>query len=192
MAFLTQEQANKMGFKHLGKDVLISDKAVFYGTEEIEIGDRSRIDDFVIISGKVVIGKNVHITCFSLVSGGTAGIVFHDFSQVAWRCTLFANSDDYMGNTLVGATIPKKYRHMITNKPIVVESHALLGTNCIVLPGTTIGEGASVGAMSMVNKDLEGWYVYTGIPARKMCIRKKDILEKEKEYLKDLEDKGEL
>ena len=62
MAYLSKNQLKKMGFKACGKNVLISDKASIYNHDKIEIGDNSRIDDFCIVSGKVIIGRNDHVT----------------------------------------------------------------------------------------------------------------------------------
>jgi UDP-3-O-[3-hydroxymyristoyl] glucosamine N-acyltransferase len=62
MAYYTQEQLKQLGFKYVGKNVKISDKASIYNCDQIEIGDNSRVDDFCIISGKIKIGRNVHIT----------------------------------------------------------------------------------------------------------------------------------
>ena len=51
MAYLTEFELKEMGFKRLGKNVKISDKASIYNADQIEIGDNSRIDDFCVISG---------------------------------------------------------------------------------------------------------------------------------------------
>ena len=51
--FYSQKELNKIKFKHLGKNVLISDKAAIYNCEKISIGDNVRIDDFCIISAGV-------------------------------------------------------------------------------------------------------------------------------------------
>ena len=42
---LNSEQIKNIGFKTVGKNVLISDRASFYGAENIAIGDNVRIDD---------------------------------------------------------------------------------------------------------------------------------------------------
>jgi galactoside O-acetyltransferase len=43
-----------------------------------------------------------------------------------------------------------------------------------------IGEGTSVGALSFVNKNLDTWSVYAGIPVKKIKNRLKKVLELEK------------
>lgn len=45
-----------------------------------------------------------------------------------------------------------------------VERDATIGANCLILPGVTVGRGAVVSAMSLVNRDVEGFV--GGVPAR--------------------------
>lgn len=51
-------------------------------------------------------------------------------------------------------------------KPIVLKKGCLIGMESFVMPGVTIGEGAIVGAGSLVNKDVPAWTVATGRPAK--------------------------
>ncbi len=52
--------------------------------------------------------------------------------------------------------------------PVRVEKNASVGARCTILPGVTIGEGAVVGAMSLVNRDVPAGEFWAGIPARKV------------------------
>ncbi|MGC7853682.1 hypothetical protein ACP3W8_12080 [Vibrio anguillarum] len=70
MAFLTEDQLMALGFKSLGNNVKISDKAAIYNAEQIVIGDNSRVDDFCVLSGNIILGKNVHIAVFCNIAGG--------------------------------------------------------------------------------------------------------------------------
>lgn len=63
-----------------------------------------------------------------------------------------------------------------TGKPIVIGEDCWLGGNVIVLPGVTIGKGSTVGAGSVVTKDVEPYTVVAGNPAR--FIRKIEVSEK--------------
>ena len=173
-----------MGFKSIGKNVLISDKASIYNTDQIEIGDNSRIDDFCVISGKVSIGRNVHIAVFCTIAGGSEGVTLEDFSGLAYGCNVFSQSDDYTGRTLTNPTVPTKYKSE-TKKAVHIGRHCIVGTNSLIFPGVILGEGSSVGAMSMVTKSTEEWSVYFGIPAKKLKNRRRDCLSLEQDYLKD-------
>lgn len=186
MAYLTQLELERMGFKALGKNVKISDKASIYDCSQIEIGDYSRIDDFCVISGKVCIGKNVHIAPFCLVAGGSEGVIIHDFAGLAYKVQVFSQSDDYSGATLTNPTIPVKYKNEI-KKTVVIGKHSILGAGCIVMPGVSIAEGCSFGAMTLVRKSTQEWGIYSGIPAKRLKSRKKDLLALEVLYLGDKE-----
>ena len=186
MAFLNEAQLEQMGFKTLGTNVRISDKASIYNPEQIKIGNNSRIDDFCVISGKVTIGRNVHIAVFCNVAGGEKGVALEDFSGLAYGCHVFTQSDNYGGRTLTNPTVPDKYKREI-KKEIVIGRHSIVGTNSLIFPGVVLAEGTSVGALSMVTKSTEEWSVYSGNPAKRIKARKRDLLELEKEYLADEE-----
>ena len=184
MAFYTRDQLEKIGFKSIGKDVLVSDKASIYNCSEIEIGDYSRIDDFCVISGKVTIGRNVHIAVFCNVAGGECGILFEDFSGLAYGCHVFSQSDDYSGRSLTNPTVPDKYKNETKNK-IRIGQHSIVGTSSIILPGVNLAEGTSVGAMTMVTKSTEPWSIYFGVPAKKIKDRRRDLVAYEMSYLEN-------
>lgn len=184
MAFLSEQAMRDMGFKSLGRDVKISDRAAIYNPEKIEIGDYSRIDDFCVLSGKVSIGRNVHIAVFCNVAGGDLGVTLEDFSGLAYGCQVFSQSDDYSGATLTNPTVPERFKRVF-RAPVHIKRHVIVGTNSIVLPGVTVEEGASIGAMSMVTKTTEPWFIYFGIPAKKLKPRKKGLLLLEQEYLQE-------
>ncbi len=182
MAFLTPTQIKALGFKSIGKNVRISDKAALYNTDQMEIGDHARIDDFCVVSGKVSIGRNVHFAVFCNVAGGTEGITFEDFSGLAYGCHVFSQSDDYTGGSLTNPTVPTAYKYE-TKLPVVIGRHCIVGTNSLIFPGVVLGEGSAVGAMSMVLKSTEPWSVYFGAPAKKLRDRKRNMLEMERAYL---------
>jgi len=182
MPFLSQQQLESMGFRSLGKNVRISDKAAIYNPEQIEIGDHSRIDDFCVVSGKISIGRNVHIAVFCNVAGGSEGIIFEDFSGLAYGCHVFSQSDDYTGRTLTNPTVPARFKREF-KKAVRLGRHCIVGTNSLIFPGVILAEGCSVGAMSMVTKSTEEWGVYSGIPARRLKDRKRDLLVLEQAYL---------
>lgn len=182
MAYLTKEQLQLLGFKSLGKNVQISDKASIYNCNQISIGDNSRVDDYCVLSGNITIGNHVHIAPFCLLAGGEKGIIMEDFSGLAYRVTVFTQSDDYSGETLTNPTIPKQYKNEL-KKAIYIGRHVIIGTNSVVMPGVTLAEGCSVGAMSLLRKSTEPWGVYLGNPAKRIKERKQDLLKLEQEFL---------
>lgn len=51
-------------------------------------------------------------------------------------------------------------------KPIHLCKGSLVGMDSFIMPGVTIGEGAIVGAGSLVTKDVPAWTIATGRPAK--------------------------
>jgi acetyltransferase-like isoleucine patch superfamily enzyme len=182
MAYYNQDQLKELGFKSIGKNVKISDKASIYNHEQIEIGDNSRIDDFCVISGKIKIGRNVHITPTCFVAGGIKGIIFEDFTTLAYGVKVFTQSDDYSGETMMNSTVPKEYKNEYM-KEIIIKKQSIIGAGSIIMPGVILEEGTTVGAMSLVLNSTLPWGIYVGIPAKRLKNRKKDLLELEKKYL---------
>ena len=185
-SFYTDEELKGFGFKHLGKNVKIKRNAGIFFTENISIGDNARIDDFTIIvasapANKVEIGSHANISSHCYLAGSD-GIVMGDFTTLAPGVKIFSGSDDYSGTKLTGATMPKKY---IGGKKgrVTLQKHVVVGAGTVILPGCILGIGSAVGSLSLVIKSLEPWGVYSGIPAKWIKKRKKDLLELEKQLL---------
>lgn len=178
MPYLTQPQLVEMGFKSVGKNVKISDRAAIYNANKISIGDNSRVDDFCVLSGNISIGRFVHIAPHCLVAGGEQGVVLEDFVGLAYYVQVFSQSDDYSGATLTNPTVPAKYKKEI-KAPVYLGRHVIVGAGSVVFPGVRIEDGCSVGAMSLVRKNTEPWGIYMGNPAKRIKDRSKDLLELE-------------
>lgn len=82
----------------------------------------------------------------SIASGSRLLCHQRDFSD-------FCVGDDYM-----------KLGYIV--KPIVLKEGCLVGMESFVMPGVTIGEGAIVGAGSLVTKDIPAWTIAAGRPAK--------------------------
>ncbi|MGN4667910.1 acyltransferase [Bacillus cereus group sp. MYBK234-1] len=184
-SFYSEEELSQIGFLSIGENVLISKKASIYNPGAISVGNNVRIDDFCILSGKVTIGSYSHIAAYTALYGGEMGIEMHDFANISSRTIVYAAIDDFSGNTLMGPTIPNQYKNVKVGK-VIFKKHAIIGAHSIISPNVIIGEGAAVGAMSMVKENLDDWYIYAGVPVRKIKPRKKKILELEIDFLKGI------
>jgi galactoside O-acetyltransferase len=54
----------------------------------------------------------------------------------------------------------------VIRKPVKIEDKVWIGFNSIILKGVTVGEGAIVGAGSVVTKDVPPYTIVAGNPAR--------------------------
>lgn len=157
----------KESFKSLGKNVLISDKAVFYGAERIEIGDNCRIDDFAILSagkGGIVIDRYVHIACHATIIG-QGRVYMGDYSGISSRVAVYSSSDNYDGEYMTNPCVPDNVKNT-KHEEVWIGRHVVIGTGSTLLPGVHLSDGCAVGAMSLVRP---GYYIsnviLAGIPA---------------------------
>lgn len=63
---------------------------------------------------------------------------------------------------------------------IQIDDNVFVGANTTILANVHIGSNVIIGACSLVNKDLEGGYVYAGVPAKKICTFEAFVEKREK------------
>lgn len=103
------------------------------------------------------IGDNVRID-----TGHSDMITLEDSVSIAGGTRLLCHQRDF-SHYFVGSDYMKLG---YTIKPIVLKKGCLVGMESFVMPGVTIGEGAIVGAGSLVTKDVPAWTIATGRPAK--------------------------
>ena len=173
-SFYSEIELKEIGLKSYGSNVLISRKCSIYTPEKISIGNNVRIDDFCILSGNIMLGNNVHISAYCALYGAE-GIEFKDYSGCSARTTIYSAMDDFSGDFLIGPMSPAETTNVIGGK-VTIGRFVQLGAHCLVFPRVTIHEGAVVGALSLVTKDIPGWTICVGIPARKLRDRNTGLL----------------
>jgi acetyltransferase-like isoleucine patch superfamily enzyme len=83
-------------------------------------------------------------------------------------CKIIGGNHDsaYTKGVLASHPVPRaEYRE------IIIESGVWIGTNAVILSGAHIGEGAIIGAMSLVNHFVPPYTVAVGIPAKRLFSR---------------------
>jgi acetyltransferase-like isoleucine patch superfamily enzyme len=116
----------------------------------ILIGKRSFINGSIIVAKSVEIGDDV------MISWGVT-IVDHNSHSIS-----FSKRSEDVVNWRVGK---KDWSH-VKIAPVKISNKVWIGFNSIILKGVTIGEGAIVGAGSVVTKDVSAWTIVAGNPAR--------------------------
>lgn len=184
MAMLSREAIEAMGFARVGRNVLVSDKASFYGAERISLGSNVRIDDFCVFSageGGIEIGNFVHIAVYSSLIGA-GRISLANFCNLSSRVSIYSSNDDYSGSTMTNPMVPDEYKD-VTHAGVFLEKHVIIGCGSVILPGVTLSEGVAVGALSLIKKSCEPFGIYSGNPARRVGERKRDLLEREQAFV---------
>lgn len=180
-SFYTETELKIMGFKEVGQDVKISRKACFYGKKKISIGNHVRIDDFCLLSGNIQIGSYVHISPYTSLVAGRECIYVSDFVSISSKCSIFSKSDDFSGRAMTNPMVPEKYRNVYEGK-VILNKHVIIGAGSVVLPDVILGVGAAIGAMSLVDKNIEAWTVCAGTPCKKIRDREQKIKQLEQEF----------
>lgn len=182
--YFESAELRTFGFKSIGENVIIAKNSTIIGLKNISLGNNIRIDGNVVIaaySGSLALGDYIHIGggCYL---GCAGGITLSDFSGLSQGICIYSGTDDYSGKSLTNPTVPRKYSNL-TVAPVFLGKHVIVGSGSVILPGVTIGNGSSVGALSLVTKSLDEWGVYFGTPAKRLKARSKDILRLEEELM---------
>jgi acetyltransferase-like isoleucine patch superfamily enzyme len=108
--------------------------------------------------GEVEIGDFVTIVGAIIASNGR--VVIGDYSFVAHEVVL---CDEFAALP----PAPTRLRlHARSSKDIILERNVWIGARAIIRGGTRIGEGAVVGAASVVDRDVPAYTIYAGNPGR--------------------------
>jgi acetyltransferase-like isoleucine patch superfamily enzyme len=160
-------------FAWRGDNVTIHPLTILSGRDMIAIESDTVIDSFVLIVAHQItrIGSNCHIaTGTSILGGGQFSM--GDYSGVSAGCRVFTGSDSYTGAGMTGPTIPEEYR-ACDRSGVHIGDHAVVGANSVLLPGTVIEEGATIGAGSVVKGRVPAWTIYAGSIAKQIGVRDK-------------------
>jgi acetyltransferase-like isoleucine patch superfamily enzyme len=144
----------------LGSNVKIYAFVNLYGCE---IDDDSRVGTFVEIQKRAYIGKRVKISSHTFIC---EGVTIEDEVFIG-HGVMFIN-DKYPRATAADGQLQTEADWVCT--PTLIQRTASIGSNATILCGVTVGEGAIVGAGSVVTRDVPAWTVVAGNPAR--IIRK--------------------
>lgn len=182
------EELQSLGFAAVGNNVRIARNCTIIGIERISIGDHVRIDG----PTTIIVGErsSVELGSFIHISGGchlaaTEPLKFGDFSGLSQGVRIFTATDDYSGKTLTNPMVPSKYKEVTTGS-VQLGRHVIVGAGAVILPGASIGEGSSVGALALVSRPLPPWKVCAGMPCKPIKARRQDLLKLEREMLNEI------
>ena len=178
--YYTEKELNSIGFNKMGTGVMISKNCTFIRVENVSIGNNVRIDGnvtFAVNSGFTRIGSHVHIGNSCHING-TGGVEILDYATISQGVRIYSASDDFSGKSHTNPTMPLSTRNLNIGK-VILKEFSLIGSGSVIMPSVIVGQGAAVGALSMVKSNLEPWTIYGGVPAKKIKKRSKNLLKLE-------------
>jgi acetyltransferase-like isoleucine patch superfamily enzyme len=119
--------------------------------------------------GIVIIGENTFVGASHLVC--SRSIEIGDDVLISWGCVIVDHNShsvrfsERKNDVTEWYDGRKNWTHVI-DKPIQIRNKVWVGMHSIILRGVTVGEGAIVGAGSVVTKDVPSWSIVAGNPAR--------------------------
>jgi acetyltransferase-like isoleucine patch superfamily enzyme len=140
----------------LGENVRVFSFVNLYGCT---IGDNSKIGTFVEIQKNATIGKNVKVSSHTFIC---EGVTIEDDVFIGHNVSFI--NDRYPRATAAGGSLQTEADWSVVKT--VVKRGASIGTSATILCGVIIGEGAIVGAGSVVTRDVPAGTVVAGNPAR--------------------------
>jgi acetyltransferase-like isoleucine patch superfamily enzyme len=155
----------------------------FIDTPHFEIGEDSKINEQVFIGGlqfpdsKLVIGRNCQIMQMSFINPARS-VTIGDDSGVGGDCLIFGHN----------SWLSQLEGYKVDFEPIEIGRSVSLAWRVFVLPGVKIGDGAVIGANSLVSSAIPPKCLAIGYPARVVSRSPdfpKDLSEAEKAGLFD-------
>lgn len=165
--FLNRRVVNK----HLTNGVTIIDPESTWISPETEIEPDTVIYPSTYIEGVNKIGKNCKIGPFAHLRGGVTlddNVKIGNFVEVK-KAHIKSNTNachlTYIGDADIGSnvnigagTITANYNPLTKEKSkTIIEDKVKIGSNSVLVAPVKIKEGANVGALSVITKDLPAW-----------------------------------
>lgn len=151
----------------LGKDVQIYEFVNLYGCE---IGDESRIGTFVEIQRGAKVGRRVKVSSHTFICEGVEiedhVFIGHGVTFINDRYPRAVTADGQLQGAQDWSVVPTRVRR-----------GASIGSGSTILCGVDIGEGAIVGAGSVVTRDVPARTIVAGNPARVLRTANDDVEE---------------
>ena len=153
---------NQSKFRRVGSHPAFEGYIDCKHTRNIVAGDYCRFGKDVCLEtlgeGRIVIGNNTELARHVLVSANTAVEIGNDC--FVGEYTSIRDSDHGISRRVL---IRKQE---VVSKAIRIGNDVWIGRGCAILKGVCIGDGAVIGANSVVTHDLEPYNVVVGSPAK--------------------------
>ena len=109
------------------------------------------------------VGKNTFFGDYVRMDTSYADMIYiGDYTHITSGCRLLCHQRDLTGYCVGDNAADLGYR----TGEIHIGKGVMVGMETLIMPGVTIGDGAIIGAGSIVTKDIPAWTIATGRPAK--------------------------
>jgi acetyltransferase-like isoleucine patch superfamily enzyme len=133
----------------------------------LSAGENCRIDAFVTMTGRVKLGKDVHIATGACLFG-SHGIEIGDGVSISPGAKIFSASEDTKSHYVSNPQLDQREYYCGS---VTIKDYAVVGANSVVLPNVVIGKGAQIGCLSLVKHSVPDYEIRAGIPVKQVGIK---------------------
>ena len=140
---------------------LISRDARVQFSSRISFGKGTVVKPFAVIQtggGRISFGRDCAVSSFNHISAGTEEVKIGDFVRLGPNVTILGATRDFKPGVRV--------MDQSFSKQVVIADDVFIGAGAVILPGCRIGQGAVIGANSVVNDDIPANAIFAGVPAK--------------------------
>lgn len=136
---------------------------------ESQIGQGTKIWQFVVVLKGAIIGENCNICAQTLIEGDViignnvtvkSGVQLWEGTRIGDNVFIGPNA------TFTNDMFPRSKQYPEKLSGITIEENASIGANATILPGVTIGKNAMIGAGAVVTQSVPANAVVIGNPAK--------------------------
>lgn len=161
-------------FYYIMKEVKLAKYNSIHNTEvksyvaslEAKYGDMVRIDENVVVSEDVMIGKYTYVNKNSSLENCTIG----KYCSISDGVVI----SPWEHNLSLKSTHPIFYDEATQKRKrprVVIGNDVLISHGVTILEGVKIGDGAVIGACALVTKDVQPYEIVGGVPAKHIKYR---------------------
>ena len=181
-------------FRKMGRNVIIGTGVTIRHPSKISLGDHVAVDDHCTLDARGGGGSGISLGDRTVVSRNTilrtkdGTISVGPGGGIGSNCILASSSALAIGENLLMAScvcvlaggqhafdradVPVVAQGMVSKGGISIGDDVWIGTRATILDGVRIGDHAVIGACALVNKDIPGYAVAYGIPAKPVKDRR--------------------
>lgn len=136
-------------------------------SNNVQIGLNTQIQKYAMVNGSTIIGNNCYIGQSTLITSAKIG----NYTSIASGVKIGQGEHPIKNVSTSSLFFNDNVFEKLTEKECIIGNDVWIGTNAVILRGISIGNGAIIGAGSVVTKDVPDFSINVGVPAKVIKYR---------------------